>query len=93
MFQVIYVKALDEPAIGYAASPKFQRAMFDCPKCGAWAWIRLRDGKRVALGATCSKCPWLTTYLVKGKLPPAPVQTSLPLGPKLAAPPQERPPA
>lgn len=76
-FQLIYLKALAEPAIGFEASSKFQRAMFNCPRCNAWVYIRLRNKTRTALGATCTKCPWLTTHLIKPSPPPAPPQLLL----------------
>ena len=86
MFQQIYVDALAEPAIGYEASRHFQRALFDCPKCRARVYIRIRQGTRAPLRATCTKCPWLTTYLLKPALPTPPRQRILPLGPEVAPP-------
>ena len=76
-FQEIYVRALDEPGIGYAASYKFQRAPFNCPKCGSRVYVRLRGRTRTTLGATCSACPWLTTFVMRPKLPPTDDQALL----------------
>lgn len=77
-FQDIYLKALDEPAIGFAASPKFQVAPFRCPRCNERVWIRVRTNRRTPIGARCEECTWLTTYHVKPQLPAAQKQTTFP---------------
>lgn len=77
-FQLIYLKALDEPAIGFAASPKFQVAPFRCPRCDERVWIRVRTNQRTPIGARCEICTWLTTYHTKPQLPPAQKQMTLP---------------
>lgn len=76
-FQQIYLAALDEPAIGYAASCKFQVAPFRCPRCNERVWVRVRVKTHAPLGATCEVCPWLTTYLNPPHLPAAPLQSKL----------------
>lgn len=76
-FQLIYLRALDEPAIGFAASSKFQVAPFRCPRCYERVWIRIRAKTKTPLGATCESCTWLTTYRISATLPAAPKQHNL----------------
>ena len=77
MFQIIYARALDEPAIGYGPSSKFRRGSGSCPKCGGTIWLRLRRASGTVIGVTCETCPWIHTYVVRLPLPPSPVQPLL----------------
>ena len=77
-FQLIYLKALEQPAIGYAAASKFQVAPFRCPRCNERVWIRVRRKQGAPIGATCEVCTWLTTYRQKPTTPAAPNQMPLP---------------
>ena len=62
-FQRIYEKALAEPAIGYEASSKFERAIFNCPKCKGIVWTRLQRNTKRPLGFRCPTCGWISTFL------------------------------
>lgn len=78
MFQKIYIDALDEPAIGYAASPVFSKSILVCPKCGGTLWLRHRRRTRTIIGLTCATCPYLSTYTTKPATPSAPLRLNLP---------------
>ena len=63
--QQIHRLALLEPAMGYAASPRFKRAPVVCPKCRSTVYYRHNRLSTTPLGATCSKCPWVSTFPMK----------------------------
>ncbi len=67
----IAVIALDEPAIGYAASNKFRRSAHACPRCMGPLWIRIRFKSGAILGVTCEDCFWIHTYTPMVLSPPA----------------------
>lgn len=76
--QVIAARALDEPAIGYDASPKFTLSIIKCPKCGGFVYYRHRVLHTTPLGATCTKCPWISAYPMKPEEAESHTQTDLP---------------
>lgn len=67
----INVIALDEPAIGYLASPKFMHSAHSCPLCGGQLWLRVRHKSRAIIGVTCEECSYIHTYQRMPELPPS----------------------
>lgn len=76
-FHRIYEKALAEPAIGYAASSKFEKAEFECPKCKGIVWTRLQRDTKRPLGFRCPGCGWISTYTYDPNPKPVHVQQEI----------------
>ena len=77
--QAIYDKSLDKPAMGYAATSTFRKAIVVCPKCAGNCWIRVRFRYGSTLGIVCEDCNWRSTFPQKPDLHQGPITINLPL--------------
>jgi hypothetical protein len=70
--------ALDEPAMGYNASPKFRRSMHMCARCDGRLWLRVRFKSGAIIGVVCEDCGWMHTYRRPIELPDGVTQPDIP---------------